>query len=1790
MRKRKLLALLQMTVLSVGLFSGLLPTPGVQADSGTTYYIDATGGSDSNVGTSEGQAWKSLEKVNATTFQPGDHIAFKSGEVWTGQLWPKGSGTAGLPIVIDQYGSGAKPAIQGQGLVADAVRLFNQEYWEIHNLDVSNQKPATATPGENLDDYRGIHISGDNSTTLDYFRIVAVNVHDVTGEINWISGTQPNPPQPGIRFKTGWDGSKKTGGIVFDTTVPNIFNPPSQATVINDVVIEKSSISNTSFAGIVFKQYTGDGKDANGNTIATSTGWGERANGTDPKFTPHTNIVIRNNYITQKDTAYGCNAMYLTDIRGGLVERNVVYRAGTSGIEMYYADDIVVQHNEVYETTQKAGGADSNGIDPDKATTKILIQYNYIHDNGDGILICQFSFGDTIIRNNVIKSNTRYPIYLHSDKKAVAEVYNNTIYNDKSNYLIYGYGTSLDATYNIRNNNLYTTRAGATITTSGTTFYENNNYYGSNLLIPAVDTKAMQADPKFVSTVSGPSGTAETGPQLDSALGFRSQSGSGLINAGLAMPNNGGKDYAGKALYNGLPDIGAFEYYTPDGATTESVNGKIRDGAGKAIAGAKVSLQVGGTPYSATTDAKGAYVIANVPLAVGVELKAEKAGYLTATDTISIQPPNMTTKDLTITSTSPYGSLKGSILDEKMDGLPNVAVSVLYGDDPVASGVTDSTGNLTMAQVPIGDGYTVTLSKAGYFPVSKSNVTITPESLTDIGKVLLSSKQPQVLFNHTFNTLATGTMTSGNNLTVSASGGSVVVEEVPSAQDKSVKLTRSSNSGNTSLAQSFATPLKGIVTIEADLKRNDTYSTGNNWFSLPYVYGTSPTPANPGLSFAFDKGKVKAYVGTASTEFMSYTVGKWYNMRMVIDTAAQTYDLYFNGQKIVDHSGFRQSMTDITKIDFYANSSNYGSVSVDNVRITQGIGYSKMDATLADVASSAGAVAKLDDTHYAVQVASDVTSLTLTPTAGSPNAKSITVAGTPVASGTASVPIVLTDDQTDVPVVVTAEDGQTTAAYTVTVNRISPLMDASLRSLIVSGGALSPDFDKDVTDYEVTVPYEVSEVTVTPTAGVESADITVDGTGVTSGTPSAPIALLEGDNMITVYVVSPDGTSNQTYTITVHRGQNPYGAVSGTIRDQGGQLVYGAAVVLRAADAVYQTSSDVNGHFTFEELRPDTAYRITANKAGYNEAVLESVTVTSGQTATVGDLTLTAQGTVAGLSGVSTATVGQALQSSFSLSNVSESVYSAVYGIALTIHFDPAKLQWGSAAPQLPQLELVNVVQTGADTIQLQAAMTGGNESIPANIGLFALNWTVTAGAQAGETAIALSQAELINPWGDRFPATTLEHALVITVPSTPDPDPNPDPGHPDPGNPGTTDPTPSDSGSSDSDDDVPATPNPGTSADPARIELHAGDQGSAALTASELNQAFASAKPDAQGGKTVSIVVNGNPSSSRQTGLQVPVAALQADARGNRLSVQTELGSLQLPTQMLKGLSVPSETVEIRLTRISEIDNHPVIDLQLFSDGAPLAWANADAPVTVAMPYTPTAEERLHPERIAVFYLDPQGAVIPVSNGHWDAGTGQVVFTVKHFSQYAVKFGRPAFTDLASVSWAQSAIETLAAKGVIEGRSAQSFDPASRITRADFVVLLMRALELAAGKPTASFADVTSSDYYYTAIAAAQSYGIATGGSDNRFEPEQAITREDTMVLTTRALEHLKRLPGGVQTSSALAPMKDAAELSAYAVQSVAALVAAGIVQGDESGLHPKQTLTRAEAAVMIQRLLSTK
>ncbi|HET7092622.1 MAG TPA: DNRLRE domain-containing protein, partial [Thermomicrobiales bacterium] len=89
------------------------PTSTPPAGGGTAYYIDSANGNDSNAGTSQSAAWKSIAKANQASLEPGDQLLFKRGGDWTGGLKIAASGTSSAPITIGSYGNGALPIIHG---------------------------------------------------------------------------------------------------------------------------------------------------------------------------------------------------------------------------------------------------------------------------------------------------------------------------------------------------------------------------------------------------------------------------------------------------------------------------------------------------------------------------------------------------------------------------------------------------------------------------------------------------------------------------------------------------------------------------------------------------------------------------------------------------------------------------------------------------------------------------------------------------------------------------------------------------------------------------------------------------------------------------------------------------------------------------------------------------------------------------------------------------------------------------------------------------------------------------------------------------------------------------------------------------------------------------------------------------------------------------------------------------------------------------------------------------------------------------------------------------------------------------------------------------------------------------------------------------------------------------------------------------------------------------------------------------------------------------------------------
>lgn len=182
-------------------------------------------------------------------------------------------------------------------------------------------------------------------------------------------------------------------------------------------------------------------------------------------------------------------------------------------------------------------------------------------------------------------------------------------------------------------------------------------------------------------------------------------------------------------------------------------------------------------------------------------------------------------------------------------------------------------------------------------------------------------------------------------------------------------------------------------------------------------------------------------------------------------------------------------------------------------------------------------------------------------------------------------------------------------------------------------------------------------------------------------------------------------------------------------------------------------------------------------------------------------------------------------------------------------------------------------------------------------------------------------------------------------------------------------------------------------------------------------------------------------------------------------------------------------------------------------------------------------------------------------------------------------------FADIES-SWAKTYIEELAAVGMIQGMTEHEFSPDLDITRAQFTVMLSRALGLTEQQSEAyqgTFADVTEAlDWAVLHIEAAQRAGIVTGNEGN-FSPDASITRQEMVTMTIRALQYKDAsLTEGVEATTVFA---DQASIQEYALPYVQAGVALEIIAGQEENgvlnFAPADQATRAQAAKLMHHLL---
>ena len=110
------------------------------------------------------------------------------------------------------------------------------------------------------------------------------------------------------------------------------------------------------------------------------------------------------------------------------------------------------------------------------------------------------------------------------------------------------------------------------------------------------------------------------------------------------------------------------------------------------------------------------------------------------------------------------------------------------------------------------------------------------------------------------------------------------------------------------------------------------------------------------------------------------------------------------------------------------------------------------------------------------------------------------------------------------------------------------------------------------------------------------------------------------------------------------------------------------------------------------------------------------------------------------------------------------------------------------------------------------------------------------------------------------------------------------------------------------------------------------------------------------------------------------------------------------------------------------------------------------------------------------------------------------------------------SFSDVPADAWYAKAVNTLASLGIIKGIGNDQFAPNRTITRAEFTVIAMRFANVSA-TVTNPFSDIASSDWYYTAVTSAVSYGWINGYSDGTFKPMATITRAEVATIVNRML-----------------------------------------------------------------------
>jgi len=462
------------------------------------YHVDANAGNDANSGESAALAWKSLDPVNAKTFEPGDRILLKAGTAYIGELAPGGSGTAEHPIELCMEGTGVPPRIDGRGKSLDALLLHNADDWSVHDLEITNRGEATAP-------FRtGVHLLCDGGHIMRGVRLGNLYVHDVNGDLR--------KEQEGC-------------GIYFDTR--------GGACHFDGLTIEHCHVARTDRNGICQR---------NGARVRSE------------------HIVISDNLLEDIGgdgiKLWGTNGGRIDRniIHGGRM-RCEDYAAG---IWPFDSDDTVIEHNEV---SGMKGVRDGQGYDSDYQCKNNIFQFNYSHDNDGGfMLLCSpgSSHCDgTIVRYNISQNDGRSDssVFHISGNVTHSLIYNNLIYVGPKQdvpLLKFDHWEGYPRHTSFFNNVFYADgKATYEWSKSTDNIFDCNVWFG-NHIAPPKDDHAITTKPPLVKPGAGTDG-------LQSLSCYRWAE-NAKAPRGMLIQHNGQRDFFGDAVpSDSAPDVGVAQ-------------------------------------------------------------------------------------------------------------------------------------------------------------------------------------------------------------------------------------------------------------------------------------------------------------------------------------------------------------------------------------------------------------------------------------------------------------------------------------------------------------------------------------------------------------------------------------------------------------------------------------------------------------------------------------------------------------------------------------------------------------------------------------------------------------------------------------------------------------------------------------------------------------------------------------------------------------------------------------------------------------------------------------------------------------------------------------------------------------------------------------------------------------------------------------------------------------------------------------------------------------------------------